>query len=1276
MVKAIPRVLGRIIWPALVTSIVVLAIYVSGGRVLMAALPGLQQQMIQALSQQLPFRVSVGAVVGRMDGFSPRIELRDLTVLDEQIGPALSLREASLRIDPWQSLLSGTLRADVVTLIAPKMLRPMREGQRMPEFPEAFWEILNSFGRVQVRDAQLAHQSDSDAKSSPVTFDLDLERERSQRRVRLSVRSGDDVVMTAEGTGTGNPGEITQFSGEIHGAISGQGLSILASNLGVGLDAEGGINFWYGVSEGAPSSVVQVALSNIIFRGDHGGTLDSLSLQSAVRGVPGELEIWLDDILIGLPPGELVALPRIHTVEAAQGWQIRTGAFDVGAVVQVLTRGAFLPEKARNILDTLAPSGRINAMELLLASPSQPLDTWALAADVSDITTAPYRNVPGLAGIDAYLSATERGAVAWIDTDNFSLSLPKVYDRPIQLQKVVGQLAGQWQPDGLFLKDGLFLARAAEYSASVQFEINIPFSASSSVDREMRLTAAMSEAPIAVRNDYIPHRVPEPTYKWLQKAIGSGTVGSATFLWHGGLGPYGDPGQTMQLVVDMSGVNLDYQEAWPQAVLSNGRLWLNDGLIDIWANSVTLAGIDLENARAGVRLHAGEARLLLGAESQAQLSPLTAAMKKLPALSFARPLLDDLSAQGNARTHLDLSFDLARIRETLSVQVSTSTMGARVSSAFLDLGIEDLEGEIVYDSSRGFEGRGLQAELFGQPIQVDMGPHLASGAGSVLAAQFSVLASVDDILAWRSSAALLPASGSATVHVMTEVAEEITVSVTSNLEGVEVDLPLPWGKGPQTRAPLAIDWSSRGWAPWEVFWFGRLSAVGDFSDPIQPALAIDVTPRTRASKSRLVSPPPGVQVTGFLPSFDPADWLPDLLGSEVIYSELPELHIDQLRIERLLWQGRELGSATLSASVADPVIEADFALPWIRGVLRQWEPIPLADSAAMTAAETRRTLDIEYLDLASVPSSSKQSNPQKYDWVSNWMPLSVSVKEVYRGHTSLGAIQFEVDGERGWEVTQVRGDLLGINWGEESHLIWRADESEERTELVLAAQIQDISESLELLGVSPIMETRSGALEANWEWEGGPTDFELPAVAGTLTLDMQSGSFTSAKAEAEGAMRLLSLMNLSGLFRRANINQLFDPGVTFDSAKGRFEFDRGILRIPEFSVEGSGGYFSFVSEIDLNKELLDGELVVTLPLVENIPWVAALAGGLPVAAGTYLVSKVFEDQVNQLSSGIYSVSGNLDDPQVVFERVFDAKSRLPDKTDQSSSGSSAVSEAR
>ena len=68
--------------------------------------------------------------------------------------------------------------------------------------------------------------------------------------------------------------------------------------------------------------------------------------------------------------------------------------------------------------------------------------------------------------------------------------------------------------------------------------------------------------------------------------------------------------------------------------------------------------------------------------------------------------------------------------------------------------------------------------------------------------------------------------------------------------------------------------------------------------------------------------------------------------------------------------------------------------------------------------------------------------------------------------------------------------------------------------------------------------------------------------------------------------------------------------------------------------------------------------MVTLPLVENIPWMAALVGGLPVAAGAYLLSKVFESQVRQLSSGVYSVSGNISSPQVTFERIFDANTTV------------------
>jgi uncharacterized protein YhdP len=157
-------------------------------------------------------------------------------------------------------------------------------------------------------------------------------------------------------------------------------------------------------------------------------------------------------------------------------------------------------------------------------------------------------------------------------------------------------------------------------------------------------------------------------------------------------------------------------------------------------------------------------------------------------------------------------------------------------------------------------------------------------------------------------------------------------------------------------------------------------------------------------------------------------------------------------------------------------------------------------------------------------------------------------------------------------------------------------------------------------------------------------------------MELTEGSFLPVSSGATGAVRVFSLLNLAGLFGRADVTRIFDPGVAFRSAVGEFEFSPGNVEIPQFNIVGTGGGFNFNSKIDLVTEMIDGELVVTLPLVENIPWVAALVGGLPVAAGAYLVSKVFEDQFLSLSSGVYAVKGNLNAPEVTFIRIFDAGS--------------------
>ena len=53
-------------------------------------------------------------------------------------------------------------------------------------------------------------------------------------------------------------------------------------------------------------------------------------------------------------------------------------------------------------------------------------------------------------------------------------------------------------------------------------------------------------------------------------------------------------------------------------------------------------------------------------------------------------------------------------------------------------------------------------------------------------------------------------------------------------------------------------------------------------------------------------------------------------------------------------------------------------------------------------------------------------------------------------------------------------------------------------------------------------------------------------------------------------------------------------------------------------------------------------------------WIAALAGGLPAALGVWAVSKIFDDQLDNLSSVSYQVTGPLEDPEIRTDRVFDA----------------------
>ena len=160
-------------------------------------------------------------------------------------------------------------------------------------------------------------------------------------------------------------------------------------------------------------------------------------------------EVWIDNAEV-VSGEHILEVPRTQLTGSGRSWQALTKNWNVSDAVSVLTGSGLLSGKANGILKTLNPRGSIDSLQLSVESWRAPLAAWNASMAVTDATTDPYNKVPGIAGVDASITADHTGALAWIKTRNFDLFLPKVYEAPIHLDSAIGRLAGRWQRGALF----------------------------------------------------------------------------------------------------------------------------------------------------------------------------------------------------------------------------------------------------------------------------------------------------------------------------------------------------------------------------------------------------------------------------------------------------------------------------------------------------------------------------------------------------------------------------------------------------------------------------------------------------------------------------------------------------------------------------------------------------------------------------------------------------------------------------------------------------------
>ena len=141
------------------------------------------------------------------------------------------------------------------------------------------------------------------------------------------------------------------------------------------------------------------------------------------------------------------------------------------------------------------------------------------------------------------------------------------------------------------------------------------------------------------------------------------------------------------------------------------------------------------------------------------------------------------------------------------------------------------------------------------------------------------------------------------------------------------------------------------------------------------------------------------------------------------------------------------------------------------------------------------------------------------------------------------------------------------------------------------------------------------------------------------------------------------LTKSSPYFSELDFSDLNNNGISFDEYKGKLLFGKGMMQFVEpLEIESPSSKFKLSGKALLESDTLDLRLIATLPVSNNATWVAAIAGGLPAAAGVYVASKIFDKQISSLSSLSYRITGPMSDPVMSFERIAPQQEKPAENT--------------
>jgi len=1302
--------------------LILLAVLVQSGRSFFPLLERYHQPLVDYVSEQLQLDIELGTLKTDWQELKPSITLGDLKVKDPAGHVLLSADRAQLQVNLWASFwqlgwvlegfeLSNT-RVDLVQTEQGFWSLPGMGARESKGLPKGLQTLFQLGTRIEFVDTQLnlsfasGHQRrfaapyvlmENDGDFHRLSLEVDLEH---QPRALYSV-----LEVRPDSAGSNNR--------DIQGYLRLQQFPTLEALTAMGglLTGEAEQRGWYkeGYMDASLWFSSEPAQSAYNLEGEFALTGVTLPAEGvSLNRVSGELlghwragtdwslslqQLKADWAEQNSPPVnlKLSANPEQSQLEVA------IDRLDLGYWTQQLNRLGFLGEgRLRDALTSLSPEGQVNKLHLTL--PREDLGQWRLAAELDSVSVSPWQGVPQLTQLNGYVEADRDAGRVFLDSQKgFGMLFPGHYTQPLEFLNARGQIAWHLVPEKnrIYVNSGPLDLQGEQEQTQVHMWLSMPWEPKTA-DVDLTLDIRGRDMALGLYSKYLPRAVPDDLRAWLDRAIGSDNPGlarQARFLYRGTVQAQKPPSHparlgTYQLALDLQNAQLNYASDWPQLAEVDAHLSLDNQRLDAVLEQAQVYNSRIGRGRIALDDNPEGEGLLL--EVEASLDGLASDGLRLLRESYLRQFvgenMDTWFMHGDLQADLSLALPLTEGAPGNRQRVAMNLDVPKVAMDNFDLAMNNLRGRMVWEGETGLSAEQLTAELFSQPVTMNIRSDLTQGQVPRTELSIDGKVSVADFKAWSQRPELMFLDGvidyTGRVQLMhhPELPENTDkplaeLRFNSDLAGVSVDLPEPYGKSAETSRPLAFTMNFRQKT--------RQVAL-TYADQVEALLQLDeasgdlLKANLALEQAAQLPEQPSLHLSGAMETVDLEVWertLDRYLAEGVRMTEASgeeDLAVTDLPLTADLTIARHsLGPLVLEdLSVQASELGDGWRLQLANERLAGQLDIPAGDTEPMIVNLERLALyseDFADADAESAPNTGAFT-PEDI------APAQVKVQNLTLDEEDFGWLSFALAPQPyRLEINDIRGEIRGLTLsgteeGEGAHLEWTLEpRGPERTRLEGQVSAGNLAEVMNLWDQPDVIDSESARYDLNLFWAGAPQDFAVEKLQGDLSLAIEDGRFKRNPAEgSEGLLRLFAVLNFDSLARRLRLDfsDLYQSGLAYDEIDGQFTFDRGHMYFAEpLLVRSPSSRLQMAGSVDLVQETLDTRLVATLPVAGNLTFLTALAAGLPAAAGVYVISKIFAKQVDKATSVSYTITGDWDDPKVKFDQMFDGDVRLTGEKD-------------